>query len=84
MEERTDDPFDYEPDDDMSRRYDALKIESLFRFSSTYKALKWGVMVGSMFAMHRYYRTRSINNAAYWFTVMSFVSFFNIWLSYGL
>jgi len=84
MEERTDDPFDYEPDDDMSRRYDALKIESLFRFSSTYKALKWGVMVGSMFAMHRYYRTRSINNAAHWFTVMSFVSFFNIWLSYGL
>ena len=37
-----------------------------------------------MFAFHRYYRTRDINNAAHWFTVMSCVSFFNIWLSYSL
>jgi hypothetical protein len=78
------DPFDYEPEDDISQRYDALKFDVLFRFNSTYKALKWGVMVGSMFALHRFYRTRSINNAAHWFTVMSFVSFFNIRLSYGL
>jgi len=84
MEPAQGDPFDYEPEDNISKRYDALKLEVLFRFQSTYKALKWGVMVGGMFAMHRYYRTRSINAAAHWFTVMSFVSFFNIKLSYGL
>lgn len=37
-----------------------------------------------MFAFHRYYRTRDLNAAAHWFTVMSFFSFFNIWVSYGL
>ena len=37
-----------------------------------------------MFAAHRYYRTRSVENAAFWFSVMSFVSFTNIWISYGL
>ena len=41
-------------------------------------------MVGCMFAFHRYYRTRDMNAAAHWFTVMSFFSFFNIWVSYGL
>lgn len=40
--------------------------------------------MGTLFAMHRYYRSRSVNNAAHWFTVMSFVSFFNIWLSFSL
>jgi hypothetical protein len=48
------------------------------------KAIKWGVCVGSLFAGHRYYRSRSVNSAAHWFTVMSFVSFFNIWLSFSL
>lgn len=79
----TKDYFDYDKNEE-SRRYDALKLESLFRFESTYKALKWGIMVGGMFAFHRYYRTRNINNAAHWFTIMSCVSFFNIWLSYSL
>ena len=77
------DLFDYDPEE-KSRRYDALKLETLFRFNATYKAMKWGITVGGLFAMHRYYRTRSINNAAHWFTVMSFISFFNIWLSYSL
>jgi len=78
------DPFDYEPEEKESQRYDALRAEHLFRYGSTYKALKWGISVGAMFAMHRYYRTRSVHNAAHWFTVMSFVSFFNIWVSYGM
>lgn len=59
-------------------------METLFKFQTTYKAIKWGVMVGGMFAFHRYYRTRDLNAAAHWFTVMSFFSFFNIWVSYGL
>lgn len=46
--------------------------------------MKWGVVVGGMFACHRYYRTRDIMAAAHWFTVMSFVSCFNIFLSYQL
>lgn len=75
--------FDYDPAE-KSRRYDALKLESVFKFESTYKALKWGVAVGSMFAFHRYYRTRNVNNAAHWFAMMSCISFFNIWLSYSL
>lgn len=83
MEPQTSDLFDYDKDE-KSRRYDALKLESLFRFEATYKALKWGVMVGCMFAGHRYYRTRDVNNAAHWFSVMSAVSFFNIWVSYSL
>ncbi len=79
----TKDYFDYDKNE-QSRRYDALKLESLFRFESTYKALKWGITVGGLFAFHRYYRTRNVNNAAHWFTIMSCVSFFNIWLSYSL
>jgi hypothetical protein len=37
-----------------------------------------------MFALHRFYRSRNVNNAAHWFAVMSCVSFFNIWLSFSL
>ena len=75
--------FDYDPQE-KSRKYDGLKLETIFRFGQTYKAIQWGVLVGSMFAAHRYYRTRSIENAAYWFSVMSLVSGTNIWISYGL
>ena len=83
LKEPQSDLFAYDPDHS-SRRYDALKLEHVFRYNSTFRALKWGVTVGSMFAAHRYYRSRSINNAAHWFTVMSFVSFFNIWLSFSI
>ena len=76
------DYFEYDPDE--SQRYAALNIEHLFRFHSTFSAIKWGVSVGILFAFHRYYRTRDMNNAAHWFTVMSFVSFFNIWISHAL
>ena len=75
--------FDYDPEE-KSRKYDGFKMESIFKYSATFKAIKWGVSVGGLFAMHRYYRTRSINNAAFWFAMMSSVSFFNIWLSYSL
>jgi hypothetical protein len=37
-----------------------------------------------MFALHRYYRSRDIQNAAHWFTCMSFIVFFNFWASYNL
>ena len=76
------DYFEYDPSE--KKRYDSLKLESLFRFQTTYKAIKWGLVVGSMFAFHRYYRTRDLNAAMHWFTVMSFFGFFNVWASYGL
>ena len=59
-------------------------METIFRFDQTYKAIQWGVAVGSMFALHRYYRTRSVESAAFWFSIMSFVSCTNIWVSYGI
>ena len=83
MDAPKNDLFDYDPQES-SRRYDALKLETLFRYSATYKAIKWGVTVGCLFAAHRYYRTRKINDAAFWFGVMSSASFFNIWLSFSL
>jgi hypothetical protein len=82
LEPITKDYFEYDAEE--KRRYDALKLETIFKYQSTYKAIKWGVFVGSMFAFHRYYRTRDINNAAHWFTMMSFFSSFNIWISYGI
>ena len=72
--------FDYDPDE-KSRKYDGLKMETLFRFEQTYKAIKWGVAVGGMFACHRYYRTRSVENASFWFGIVSVFSFTNIWIS---
>lgn len=61
-----------------------MKLENIFRYNSTFRALKWGVGVGSLFAAHRYYRSRSITNAAHWFSVMSAMSFFNIWMSFSI
>ena len=76
------DYFEYNPNE--PQRYAALKLEHILRFPNTFNSIKWGILVGSLFGFHRYYRTRNINNAAHWFTVMSFISFFNIWVSYAL
>ena len=82
FEEPKKDLFEYDPEE--KHKYDALKFENIFKFQSTYKAIKWGIAVGCMFAFHRYYRTRDFNAAAHWFTVMSFFASFNIFFSYGL
>ena len=37
-----------------------------------------------MFAAHRYYRTRNVDSASYWFSIASLFSATNIWISYGL
>jgi len=70
--------------DNVERRYDSLKLEGAFRYEAVYKAMRWGIGIGSIFAAHRYYRSRSIDNAAHWFTVISSVTMFNVCLSYGL
>lgn len=75
--------FDYDPEE-KSRKYDGLKLETIFRFDQTFKSIQWGIAVGAMFAAHRYYRTRSVDSASYWFGVASIFSATNIWISYGL
>ena len=75
--------FDYDPTE-QSRKYDGLKAETIFRFDQTYKAIQWGIAVGAMFAAHRYYRSRSLDGAAYWFATASMFSATNIWVSNGM
>ena len=65
-------------------KYQALKVEDLFRHQNTLKAIRWGIMVGGMFGMHRYYRSRDIQGSLTWFCSISGLSFFNIFVSYGL
>ena len=48
------------------------------------KAIRWGIFVGGLFGCHRYYRSRDISNSLTWFCTVSGISFFNIWVSYGL
>ena len=56
----------------------------MFRYGNTFKAIRWGVFVGGLFGMHRYYRSRDVQAAATWFFTVSGISFANIWISYGL
>ena len=48
------------------------------------KAIRWGIFVGGLFGAHRYYRSRDIQGSLTWFCTVSGISFFNIWVSYGL
>ena len=65
-------------------KYSALKVENLFHYDNTFKAIRWGITVGVMFGTHRYIRSRNFENAVNWFCTVSAFSFFNIWISYGL
>lgn len=75
--------FDYSTEEN-DVKYNALKVENILRFNNTFKAIRWGIFVGGLFGMHRYYRSRDIQNSLTWFCTVSSVSFFNIWISYGL
>jgi len=48
------------------------------------KAVQWGIFVGGLFGMHRYYRSRDVSAALNWFCTVSGISVFNIWVSYGI
>lgn len=54
------------------------------RFESFYRATKWAIIVGGLFAAHRYYRTRELDLAGRWFAGISFLTFTQVWISYGL
>ena len=75
--------FEYNKEDS-DIKYNALKAENIFRFENTFKAIRWGIMVGAMFGAHRYIRSRNLSNAMNWFSTVSVISFFNIWVSYGI
>ena len=75
--------FDYNSEE-FNVKYNALKIENLFRFQNSMKAVQWGIFVGGLFGMHRYYRLRDMSAALNWFCTVSGISIFNIWISYGL
>ena len=77
------DLFEYDSEE-IDKRYRALNFDTLFKFENTFKSIKWGVAVGTMFAAHRYFRTRNFDSASFWFASVSFLSFFNIFLSFGL
>ena len=84
--EPTDDNlFEYSRDEqERELKYNALKLENIFRFQNTIKAIRWGIFVGGLFGCHRYYRSRDISNSLTWFCTVSGISFFNIWVSYGV
>ena len=65
-------------------KYSALKAENIFKYQNTFKAIRWGVTVGGLFAMHRYYRSRDLSSSVNWFCTVSSANFFLIWVSYGL
>ena len=37
-------------------------------------SIKWGLGLGSVFALHTYFKTRSLGNAAYWFFTGTFMT----------
>ena len=75
--------FNYDQNEN-DMKYNALKAENIFRFNNTFKAIRWGVTVGGLFGMHRYYRSRDLSQALNWFCTISGLNFFTIWISYGL
>jgi hypothetical protein len=65
-------------------KYSALRVENLFRYQNTLKAIKWGIFVGGLFGLHRYYRSRNFKDSLTWFCTVSGISVVNIWISYGI
>lgn len=80
-------PFDvpekdyFEYDEGDKRRFEMMGFEQLFKQPVTFRALRWGLFVGGLFGVHRYYRTRDIMNAMHWTSSVSMLAFFNIWYS---
>jgi len=64
--------------EDEIEKYEFLKARYLLRFPFSLTAVKWGVGLGSVFALHTYIRTRSITNTAYWFFCGSVLTGFPI------
>jgi hypothetical protein len=46
--------------EDPSKKFEYLQAKYLFRFPFTMTAIKWGVGLGSFFALHQYLKSSSI------------------------
>ena len=46
--------------------------------------MRWGIFVGGLFGLHRYYRSRDVQASLTWFCTVSGISVINIWISYGI
>ena len=60
-------------------KYDFLRARSVFRFPFTFTAIKWGLVLGSLFGLHTYFKKRRIGDSIYWFCMGSVISGFPIW-----
>ena len=70
--------YGYKPDNS-PEKFDFLQAKYVFRFPFTITAIKWGVALGSFFALHSYIKKRSISNSLYWFASGSFLTGMPIW-----
>ena len=48
--------------DDLPTKFEYLKGKYIFRFPFTITAIKWGVAMGSFFALHTYFKTSKAKN----------------------
>ena len=73
--------FDYDSTD--KSRYTGMSFNHLFFFPTSFKAIQWGAFIGSLFGFHRYYWTRSFQNATKWFVTITAVVTFQVFFSWG-
>lgn len=60
-------------------RLDYLKAKYLFRYPFTFKAIKWGLVLGSFFAIHSFVKFRSFKKTFETLIWSSLFSTFPIW-----
>lgn len=66
--------YDESPD-----KYDFLRARSIFRFPFTLTSIKWGLVLGSLFGLHTYFKKRKVSDALYWFVMGTVCTGFPIW-----
>jgi len=65
--------------DDTPEKYDFLKARSIFRFPFTLTSIKWGLVLGTLFGLHTYFKKKKASDALYWFVMGSVCTGFPIW-----
>ncbi len=60
-------------------KYDFLQAKYVFRFPFTLTSIKWGLVMGSLFRLHTYFKKKSITNSLYWFVMGGVITGFPIW-----
>lgn len=52
-----------EIDEDTVGKFDYLKAKYVFRYPFTFKAIKWGGVIGSFLALHAFVKHRSVKKS---------------------